>query len=195
MSDLAPFVLAFMRDEVIERLMEENKKLKETRDSLIAAGEKKSKTIEAQHGRIQKLDMDKAQNQVNLTVLKQDIDVMSQMHNAALAEIEEYKNLLTETRRNMRDREMTAQQTQAELERRLEELNKQKENLKGDVDLTVAYLQATRQEVASLRTTVQEREEQIVEEKEKLAALAGSETTTVLSEDGKITVSLTDSHF
>lgn len=174
---------------------EESKKLKETRDSLIASGAKKSKTIEAQNGRIQKLEMDKAQTHVNLTVLKHEVDMMSQIHKAALTEIEEYKTLLAQTQRNMKDREMTAQQTQAELELRLEELNKQKENLKGDVDLTVAYLQATRQEVANLRTTVQEREERIVEEKEKLAALAGSETTTVLNEDGKITVSLTDSHF
>ena len=174
---------------------EENKKLKESRDSLIASGANKSRTIEAQYGRIQKLDMDKAKTQVELTQLKHELNMMSQIHNSALAEIEGYKTVLDQTQRNMKDREMTAQQTQAELELRLEELNKQKENLKGDVDLTVAYLQATRQEVANLRTTVQERDERIEEEKGKLAALAGSETTAVLNEGGKITVSLTDSHF
>ena len=81
------------------------------------------------------------------------------------------------------------------LESRLAELNQQKESLKGDVDLTISYLQATREEVASLRTTVQERDQRIEEEKEKLAALAGSETTAVLNEGGKITISVTDSYF
>ena len=174
---------------------EENRKLVVSRDSLIATGAGKSKTIEAQHGRIQKLDMDKAQAHVELTRLKHHIGMLSQAHNAALAEIEEYKAVLDQTQRNMKDREMTAQQAQTELESRLAELNQQKESLKGDVDLTISYLQATREEVASLRTTVQERDQRIEEEKEKLAALAGSETTAVLNEGGKITISVTDSYF
>ena len=190
--------LAYAKQSIqrdLKACQENNKTLIESQNALMISGEKRRETINAQYGRIQKLETDTAQAKVEVTRLKFEIDMITQTHAAALAEIEDYKKLLDQTQRNMKDREMTAQETQTELEHRLTQLKQQKESLKGDVDLTISYLQATREEVANLRTTVQERDQRIEEEKKKLAAMADSESTAVLNEDGKITASISDGYF
>jgi len=65
--------------------------------------------------------------------------------------------------------------------------------LENKLKITTENLEASREEVVDLKNVIQERENQIEEEKEKLASLGGPEKVKVLSHGGKIMV--TESHF
>lgn len=178
----------------IEKAKMEYKKVVATNDSLVKVSTQRDKTIKEQRMAIQKLEEEKAREIAQLKRVTNKLDMVSHSHDQALAEIDRLKLFLKETQQEMTEKDTESQKRQDDLQNQIAKLDENKASLEHDLKERSAECEAARKEISELKNIIENRDQQIKEEKEKLASLGCSEKIQVLNNDGKI-ASFTESYF
>lgn len=180
-------------EKQISTISAQKKEVQKSNDLLKNSMREKDTNIESLRSTIGRMEGSRVKQASELERLASGLSEMTERKDRALSEVACLNNWLEQTRENMAENDGNAKEQIASIEATKQDLLKQNIELETKLQVATSELDTAQTKVSELHNTVQQLEEKVKEEKEKLSAVAGPERSELLSV-GKIET-YTESYF